>query len=163
MKKRKEAISIMFLVSKRIYFATRETIGDEDKVNMLNQLNNYRDYIEKALQFRQQKSFKSQPEAPKKTVSTSADTSDLNTSSMNNNKQTALAQGKSFPGQIEEEPAQDGVTLVPPSPASPNDGHDFIFPSVNQPGQEIGKRQQEITEGHLCQEIGPENSLDFAR
>ena len=86
MKKPKEDISTMILVPKRIYFAMRETFGEEDKVKQLNQLNNDTNYIEKAIQFRQQKILQVTPEALKKTVSTLADTSDLNTSTMNNNK-----------------------------------------------------------------------------
>ena len=73
----------MFLVPKRIYFAMRNSIGDEDMLNQLGRLNMGTNYIEKAIQFRQQKSFKSQSEASKKTVSTLADTSSLNTTTMN--------------------------------------------------------------------------------
>ena len=87
----------MFLVPKRIYFAMRNSIGDEVKVNQLDRLNMDTNYIEKAIQLRQQKSFKSQPEAWKKTVSTLADTSSLNTTRMNNNKQAAPATNISIP------------------------------------------------------------------
>ena len=135
MKKPKVDISTMFLVPKRIYFAMRNSIGYEDKLNQLDRLNMGTNYIEKAIQFRQQKSFKSQPEASKKIVSTLADTSSLNTTTMNNNKQTAPATNISIPARINEEPAQDSITSVSPLPASPLDGHDFIFPTVSQPVQ----------------------------
>ena len=80
-KKQKEHVSTMFLVPKRIYFAVREAVVDDDKVNHLDRLNDDTNYIEKAIQFRQQKYYKSQPEALKETVSTL-----VNTSTMNNNK-----------------------------------------------------------------------------
>ena len=152
----------MFLVPKRIYFAMRNSIGDEDKLNQLDLLNMGTSYIEKAIQFRQQKSFKSQPEALEKTVSTLSDTSSPNTTSMNNNKQAAPATNISIPARINEEPAQDSITLVTPLPASPLDGHDFIFPTVSQPVQEIGNQQQQITDLRQEMEIGPENLLDYA-
>ena len=79
---------------------------------------------------------------------------------MNNNKQVTPAPNISIPARINEEPAQDSVTSVSSSPASPHDGHDFIFPTVNQAKQEIGIWQQQITD--LRQEIGPENLLDYA-
>ena len=47
--------------------------------------------------------------------------------------------------QINEESVQDSITSVSPSPASPLDGRNFIFPIVNQPVQEIENRQQQIT------------------
>ena len=119
----------------------KNSIGDEDKVNQLGRLNMVSNYIEEAIQFRLQKSYKSRPEAPKKSVLTLTDTDNLNTSTMNNNKQAAPAPVISIPARINEEPAQDSVTLVSPSPASPHDGHDFIFPTINQAEQEIEKRQ----------------------
>ena len=158
MKKLKETISTMFLVPKRIYFAMRNGIGDEDKVNQLDWLNRDTNYIEKAIQFRQQKSYKSQAETPKKTVLTLSDTSNPNTSTMNMNRQAAPASDKSIPARINEESVQDTITSISSSPASPHDGHDFIYPTVNQAGQEIDNRQQKITD--LRQEIGPGNLLD---
>ena len=79
--------------------------------------------------------------------------------SMNNNRQAAPAPNISIPARINEEPAQNSITSVSPSPASPHDGHNFIFPTVDQVEQEIGIRQQQITD--LRQEIGPENLLDY--
>ena len=58
MKKQNDAVSTMFLVPKRIYYAVRETVSGEDKLNQLNRLNNDTNYLDKATQFRQQKSFK---------------------------------------------------------------------------------------------------------
>ena len=49
MKKPKEVISTMFLVPKWIYFAMRNSIGDEDKVKQLDRLNMDTNYIEKAI------------------------------------------------------------------------------------------------------------------
>ena len=150
-KKQKEDVSTMFLVPKRIYFAVREVIGEDDKLNQLDRLNNDTNYIEKAIQFRQQKSYKSQPEALKKTVSTSVNT-------MNNIERPAQIEGKSLPARNSEELSQDGLTSVSPSSESPLDGPNFIFPPVNQTGAENVKHQEEITLSH--QENGTENLLD---
>ena len=154
-KKQKEDVSTMFLVPKRIYFAVREAVGDDDKVNQLDRLNNDTNYIEKAIQFRQQKSYKSQPEALKETVSTL-----VNTSMMNNNKQPTQIAGETFPARNSEELSQDGLTSVSPLTASPLGRPNFIFPPVNRSEPENVKRQEEITLSH--QEIAPENLLDSA-
>ena len=154
-KKQKEDVSTMFLVLKRIYFAIRKAVGDDDKVNQLDGLNNNTNYIEKAIQFRQQKSYKSQPEALKETVSTL-----VNTSMMNSNKQPKQITGEAFPARNSEELLQDGLTTVSPSTASPLDGPDFIFLPVNRSELENVKRQEEITLSH--QEIAQENLLDSA-
>ena len=150
-KKQEEDVSTMFLVPKRIYLAVREVISEDDKINQLDQLNNDTNYIEKAIQFRQQKSYKSQPEALKKTVSTSVNT-------LNNIEQAAQIKGKSFPARNSEELSQDGFTSVSPSSGSPLDGPNFIFPPVNRTEAENVKHQKEITLSH--QEIATENLLD---
>ena len=45
----------------------------------------------------------------------------------------------SIPVQINEESVKDSITSVSPSPAIPLVRHDFIFPTVSQPAQEIWK------------------------
>ena len=150
-KKQEEDVSTMFLVPKRIYLAVREVISEDDKLNQLDQLNKGTNYIEKAIQFRQQKSYKSQPEDLKKTVSTSVNT-------LNNIEQPAQIEGKSLPAQNSEEFSQNGFTSVSPSTGSPMDGSNFIFPPVNQTEAENVKHQKEITLSH--QKIAVENLLD---
>ena len=152
-KKQKEDINTMFLVPKRIYFAVREAIGKDDKVNQLDRLNNDTNYKEKAIQFRQQKSYKSQPEDMKKTVSTSVNT-------MNNIEQSAQIEGESLPARNSEELSQDGLTSVSASSVSPLEGPNFIFPPINRSEPENVKHQEEITLSH--QGNASENLLDSA-
>ena len=129
----------MFLVPKRIYLAVREVINEDDKLNQLDQLNEGTNYIEKAIQFRQQKSYKSQPEDLTKTVPTMVNT-------LNNIEQPTQIEGKSLPARNSEEFSQNSITSVSPSNGTPLDGPNFIFPPVNQT--------------LLHQEIASENLLD---
>ena len=150
-KKQEEDVSTMFLVPKRIYLAVREVISEDDKLNQLDQLNKGTNYIENAIQFKQQKSYKSQLEDLKKTVSTSVNT-------FNNIEQPAQIERISLPARNSEELSQDGFTSVPPSSGSQLDGPNFIFPPVNPTEAENVKHQKEITLSH--QEIASENLLN---
>ena len=150
-KKQEEDVSTMFLVPKRFYLAVREVISEDDKLNQLDQLNKGTNYIENAIQFKQQKSYKSQPEDLKKTVSTSVNT-------FNNIEQPAQIETISLPARNSEELSQDGFTSVPPSSGSQLDGPNIIFPPVNPTEAENVKHQKEITLSH--QEIASENLLN---
>ncbi len=150
-KKQEEDVSTMFLVPKRIYLAVREVISEDDKLNQLDQLNKGTNYIEDAIQFKQQKSYKTQPEDLKKTVSTLVNT-------FNNIEQPAQIEINSLPARNSEELSQDGFTSVPPSSGSQLDGPNFIFPPVNPTEAENVKHQKEITLSH--QEIASENLLN---
>ena len=131
-KKQKEDINSMFLVPKRIYFAVREAIGEDDKVKELDRLNNDTNYIEKAIQFRQQKSYKSQPKDSKNTL--------------NNIEQTAPIKGESLPGGSNEELSQHGLTPITASSVSLHAGPSFIFLPVNQLEPENVQQQQQQEE-----------------
>ena len=150
-KKQEEDVSTMFLVPKRIYLALREVISEDDKLNQLDQLNKGTNYIEDAIQFKQQKSYKTQPEDLKKTVSTLVNT-------FNNIEQPAQMEINTLPARNSEELSQNGFTSVPPSSGSQPDGPNFIFPPVNPTEAENVKHQKEITLSH--QEIASENLLN---
>ena len=150
-KKQKDDINTMFLVPKRIYLAVREVIGEDDKVNQLDRLNNDSNYIEKAIQFRQQKSYKSQPEDSKKTVSTSVNT-------MNNIGQSTLIEGESATARNSEELSHDEHTSASTSGVSPLEDPHFIFPPVNQSELKNVTHQEEISLLH--QGNAAENPLD---
>ena len=129
----------MFLVPKRIYFAVREAIGEDDKVKHLDRLNNDTNYIEKAIQFGQQKSYKSQQEDSK--------------NSINNIEQTASIEGKSLPDGNNEELSQDGSAPDTASGVSPPAGPSFIFPPVNHSEQENVQQQQQQQHHHQQQHL----------
>ena len=126
-KKQEEDVSTMFLVPKRIYLAVRGVISEDDKLNQLDQLNKGTNYIEDAIQFKQQKSYKTQPEDLKKTVSTLVNT-------FNNIEQPAQIEINSLPAQNSEE----DLPFCPPRfpfcifPSTPSLLHFFfcIFPSL---------------------------------
>ena len=150
-KKQKDDINTMFLVPKRIYLAVREVIGEDDKVNQLDRLNNDSNYIEKAIQFRQQKSYKSQPEDSKKTVSTSVNT-------MNNIEQSTQIEEESATARNSEELSQDEHTSASTSGVSPLEDPHFIFPPVNQSELKNVTHQEEISLLHRGN--AAENPLD---
>ena len=126
----------MFLMPKRIYFAVREAIGEDDKVKHLDRLNNDTNYIEKAIQFGQQKSYKSQQEDSK--------------NSKNNIEQTASIEGKSLPDGNNVELLQDGPAPDTASGVSPSAGQSFIFPPVNHSEPE-NVQQQHLQHQHQQQ------------